>query len=88
MGITKHLFVFSFFLISTAVNAQKTNKGQFILQGTMPDQKEGQVYLSYPDKDGKYIRDSVAVNNGSFRFKGFISGPTLATFNGKMITRS
>lgn len=84
----KNLFASAFLILSATAWAQQKPKEQFVVQGTMLDQKEGWVYLSYPDKNGNHVRDSAALNNGAFRFRGFISGPTMATFNGELQTRS
>lgn len=84
----KHFFCSVLLLVLVNANAQQKPKGAFIVQGTMLNQQRGWVYLSYPDKEGKYIRDSAAIKNGTFQFKGFINEPTMAYFNGRMKSRS
>ena len=75
-------------MIAMAFNALAQSKDQFVLQGKVQDQDEGYVYLSYMDKNGKRVADSVALKNGNFRFTGLISEPTLAYFSGKTTSRS
>lgn len=84
----KYFFCYALSMMLMAANAQQKQKGAFVLQGTLLNQGQGWVYLSYPDKEGKYVRDSAAVKNGAFQFKGFINGPTMASFNGRTKTRS
>lgn len=74
-------------LIFFVAEGQKTPGGTFVLDGKIINQQEGVVYLSYPGKDGKYIRDSSLLKNGSFQFKGFIKEPTMASFSGKVASR-
>lgn len=78
----------SLVMLAGLANAQQKLKGQFVVQGRVLNKKNGWVYLSYPDKDGKYVRDSAALKNGAFQFKGFINGPTMASFNGKVESRA
>ncbi|MGE7774900.1 redoxin domain-containing protein [Chitinophaga sp. NPDC101104] len=46
------------------------------------------LYLQYPGAKGTYVKDSVAVRNGQFRFAGTIEGPVYASLSGKMKSRS
>ena len=66
----------------------QTAKDQFIIKGKITGQQDGYIFLSYPGKDGKNIKDSCAIRNGHFEFKGNVSGPTMASLNGKLQTRS
>ncbi|MBK7288906.1 MAG: hypothetical protein IPI78_00920 [Chitinophagaceae bacterium] len=34
--------------------------------------------LTYPGIDGKSVKDSSAINNGKFEFKGNLTGPVMA----------
>ena len=70
------------------VNGQQKANEKFVLDGKILNQQDGTVYLSYPDKDGKFVRDSTLLKNGSFQFKGLIKEPTMASFSGKVISRS
>lgn len=66
------------------VQAQNTiAKDQFIFKGKIVEQPEGFVYLSYINKDDKYIRDSCKLKEGKFEFQGFINEPTEADFGYK-----
>jgi len=71
-----------------SVNGQQKANEKFVLDGKIMNQQEGAVYLSYPDKDGKFIRDSTFLKNGSFQFTGSIKEPTMASFSGKVASRS
>lgn len=75
-------------MLAGLAHSQQNSKKQFVLQGRVLNQKQGWVYLSYTDKDDRHVRDSAALKNGTFQFKGFISEPTMAMLNGKMQTRS
>lgn len=86
-NILKAFFLVSCFTLLTMAQAQQKLNEQFVLQGTVANQSEGWVYLTYSNKDGKLVRDSAALKNGSFQFKGAINEPTLAYFNGKMTSR-
>ena len=68
--------------------AQKKSADQFVLQGKILNQDEGLVYLSYINKDGERVRDSVGLRNGLFEFKGAIKEPTIASFMGRVQSRS
>src|SRR5438105_15702694 len=84
----KYFSLVVFSMISLITTAQKKVNDRFILTGTVLNQQDGFVYLSYADKDGKFVRDSAALKNGSFRFTGFITEPAMASFSGKLISRS
>lgn len=64
-------------LVTTIVDAQQKPKS-FVLQGTMPNQKQGWIFLSYSNAEGKSINDSAALKEGNFIFRGTIDGPTRA----------
>ena len=84
----RYQLFFFFSLCISVLNAQQKTADQFVLKGTVLQQQDGFVTLSYTGKDGKYVRDTTAVNNGAFLFKGFISEPTMASLSGKVTTRS
>ena len=67
--------------------AQKTN-GPFTINGKIKGQEEGFIYLNYAGADGKTVKDSSAIKNGSFEFKGQLQGPVMANMNGKVQSRS
>lgn len=51
----------------------------FHLQGKfLPTGTAGYIYLSYPNNEDRWIRDSSLVDQGNFNFKGIISYPTVA----------
>ncbi|MDB5087607.1 MAG: hypothetical protein JWR09_1601 [Mucilaginibacter sp.] len=62
---------------SLAVQAQ-----QFDLKGTISGQNGGYLHLYYQNNENKTVKDSCAINNGSFEFKGNITEPTMAFFIG------
>lgn len=68
--------------------AQQKITDHFVLKGNLRGQDGSWVRLSYTNKEGKSIRDSVVVNNGVFRFEGSITEPTNAYLSGKTKTRS
>jgi thiol-disulfide isomerase/thioredoxin len=63
-------------LSSIQVSAQ-----QFTLSGTLNGPADAPVILSYTNSDGLAIKDSTAVQNGSFSFKGNITGGILANLS-------
>jgi len=83
-------YILLLFLLATCSIgiAQQKTADRFVLQGKILNQDEGFVYLSYVNKAGQRVRDSVALNKGAFEFKGSIEGPTLAYFNGTLTSRS
>ena len=73
--------------ISLPATGQTKQGGTFILSGKVTNLQEGYVYLRYSNKDGKYVNDSAALQNGAFRFSGHIDEPTMAGFSGKTKSR-
>jgi len=67
--------------------AQQNGK-QFLLTGKIKGAEEGYIFISYLGAENKNIKDSCAIKNGSFEFKGTIDGPVMASLNGKVQTRS
>ncbi|MBS1562928.1 MAG: AhpC/TSA family protein [Bacteroidetes bacterium] len=81
-------YFFLAWLAASSLPAMGQNKtGAFTLTGQVTNLKEGYVYLRYSNKDGKYITDSAALNNGTFRFTGTLAEPTTAGFSGKTKSR-
>jgi thiol-disulfide isomerase/thioredoxin len=78
-----------FFMLSIIADrsfGQETG-GQFVIKGKITGQDDGYIFLSYPGKD-KSVKDSSVIRNGDFEFKGNITGPVMASLNGKVKTRS
>jgi thiol-disulfide isomerase/thioredoxin len=69
----KNLLIF--LALATAIPA----KAQFVLDGKAPGYKHDFIYLYYAAADGSYIRDSMAVKNGTFHFSGNATEPFMAT---------
>ncbi|MDR6784485.1 thiol-disulfide isomerase/thioredoxin [Pedobacter africanus] len=53
-------------------------KNTFVLAGKIKGMQSGRLRLSY-ESGGKYLLDSTLVKNGTFMFKGKISGPVMAS---------
>ena len=60
----------------------------FALSGTITGKDDGYIYLQYAGTDGKSKKDSSAIQNGKFAFKGQIGGPQLAYLSGNNTVRS
>lgn len=84
----KYFSLVAFSMITLIATAQQKVNDRFTLDGTVLNQQDGFVYLSYAGKDGKFVRDSAALKNGSFKFTGSITEPVMASFNAKLISRS
>jgi thiol-disulfide isomerase/thioredoxin len=67
--------------------AQTPNK-RFVLTGKITGQQEGYLYLNYTSVDGRNVKDSSLIKDGSFEFTGEIAEPVMANLNGKVQTRS
>jgi thiol-disulfide isomerase/thioredoxin len=81
------LLAFSF--IGIVASAQKP----FNIDGKIHGQQSGYIYLSYQnDGPGSYKLDSTLIKNGSFNFKGMLSGPVQARLvmerNGRSFNKS
>ena len=74
----KHI---SFFLTLTLCVLTATAQ-QFNLAGKIQGQDSGYLHMRYRGADGKGVNDSAAIVNGTFRFKGAVSGPTNVYFYG------
>ena len=84
----KYIFLPLLVVTSGVGVAQQKSTDRFVLTGKILNQDDGLVYLSYNDKNGDFVRDSAALKNGSFEFRGQINEPTIAYFSGHMTTRS
>ena len=58
----------------TSLKAQQ----QYTIQGTLGQDKQGKIMLTYTDHNSKYIKDSAEVKNGTFIIKGSIAEPVYA----------
>jgi hypothetical protein len=80
----KHIVIVGLLIwASLGVQAQ-----QFNLKGKIIGQDSGYLHINYHDKYDKNINDSCAIKNGSFEFKGAVSHPTNAYFEGAVKSRS
>lgn len=85
----KNLLAISLLLTAfSKAGVGQQNGNAFLLTGKIKGMEEGYIYITYPGADNKSIKDSCAIKNGSFEFKGTIAGPVMATLNGKVQTRS
>jgi thiol-disulfide isomerase/thioredoxin len=84
----KYFFMALLAALSLPAISQTKQNDVFTLTGGVTNLQNGYVYLRYADKDGKYIKDSAALQNGAFRFSGHIAEPTMASFSGKTKSRS
>ncbi|MNJ93873.1 Thiol-disulfide oxidoreductase ResA [compost metagenome] len=71
----------------TGILYSQQQKQPFILNGKIKGQESGFLKLSYASGDGKNVQDSCAIRNGSFEFKGALSGPVMAYFMGAVKSR-
>ncbi|HSC39681.1 MAG TPA: DUF4369 domain-containing protein, partial [Chitinophagaceae bacterium] len=74
-------YLFNYILAASTLTSGislQTIKNQFVLDGTIKGQEQEWIYLGYQDAGGKYVRDSAAIVNYRFSFKGTISEPTRA----------
>ena len=67
--------------------AQESGKS-FFIKGQIKGQMQGYIFLTYPGIDGKSVKDSSAINNGKFEFKGNLTGPVMASLYGNIQSRS
>jgi thiol-disulfide isomerase/thioredoxin len=81
----KKYIVIAALLISASLGAQAQ---QFDLQGKISGQSTGYLHLQYQNKDGKIVKDSCAISNGDFEFKGNITEPAMAFFTGAVKANS
>ncbi len=65
-----------------------SQKNNFTLKGTIKGQTEGYLKLSYLSANGKPVKDSSAIVNGTFEFKGELTEPVMAYFSGSVKSRN
>jgi thiol-disulfide isomerase/thioredoxin len=68
-------------LFSLSITAQDTKNTRFIVKGKITGSRHPVVYLTYGN-EGKQIKDSCAIKEGSFYFQGNISEPTIGLLRG------
>ena len=73
--------------VSFRTVAQKSAKS-FFIKGQIKGQTQGYIFLTYPGIDGKSVKDSSAISNGKFEFKGNLTGPVMASLYGNIQSRS
>jgi peroxiredoxin len=61
-------------LISTIISCSKKEEG-YTINGNIPGQKEGMVYLEFLDGDQKTLKDSAKIVDGHFTFEGKVDEP-------------
>ena len=61
-------------LITTITSCSKKEEG-FTINGNIPGQKDGMVYLEFLDGDQKTIKDSAKIVDGKFTFAGKVDEP-------------
>jgi len=59
-------------------------KNEFVITGKIMGRDMGNLVLLYYDKTGKFVKDTTVLNQGVFKFKGFISEPTPAQLIGDL----
>ena len=71
-------------ILAGIVGHSQNTKDTFTLKGKITGQDGGKVYLYYQHKNGKSGKDSAVLNKGAFTFRGSISEPTQAYFQGNV----
>lgn len=74
----KKIILSIFILATLTVEAQEKQANQFVLNGTLNGVNTGMMYLYYSNDEDTRIKDSAAIVNGIFSFKGEIDEPTMA----------
>jgi thiol-disulfide isomerase/thioredoxin len=78
MGMQKVLLIVVAIMGAFGVTLSQTTKNKFVLNGKIEGLNDGLVYLYYNGEGNKRIKDSSQLQNGSFKFTGTISEPTMA----------
>lgn len=60
----------------------------FTLKGKYTGDVIDYIYLSYPDAQGRYVKDSSKVTNGRFAFKGELKGTSNGSVQGRIASRN
>ncbi|HSC39680.1 MAG TPA: TlpA disulfide reductase family protein [Chitinophagaceae bacterium] len=84
----RYLFLLSLAAAWLPAASQPKSSDAFTITGQVTNLKEGMVYLRYTNKEGKYVNDSAALQNGAFHFSGAVAEPTMAGFSGKTTSRN
>jgi hypothetical protein len=74
--MNKHVFTIFLFTALTA-GAQRKPASEFILNGKLKGQDNGLMYLYYSNNNNERVKDSAAISNGQFSFRGKINEPTM-----------
>ena len=74
----KKIIVVLLFIGICTTSFTQVLKSSFILTGKVVGLNNGLLYLYYPGKDGKGIKDSSLLKNGHFSFGGKLTEPTMA----------
>ncbi len=59
----------------TAITSCSKREESFTINGNIPGQKDGMVYLEFLDGDQKTVKDSAKIANGKFTFAGKVEEP-------------
>lgn len=86
MSATKKLILIQLFFCFKLF-AQVPASGSFTLTGKINGKAPKQIILAYRDSSGKGHVDSARVNQGIFKFKGTVNGPTTANLVGNITSR-
>lgn len=78
--------LFSIVLLSLAAH-QATAQQQFTLTGKYTGSALPYIYLQYANAKGVYVKDSSAIKDGRFSFKGEINGPGNCSLSGRTVSR-
>ncbi|MEO5947709.1 MAG: TlpA disulfide reductase family protein [Chitinophagaceae bacterium] len=84
-------FFVAILFVTLGISLQTGAQGRmspFFIKGNIKGQTEGYIFLTYPGSDGKSVKDSSAIRNGNFEFKGNLTGPVMASLYGKIQSRS
>jgi len=73
----KNLITKITFIALLSANAIGANAQQFTLSGKLTGEPDAQVIFGYTSNDGKSVKDSTILHNGTFTFKGNINGGVL-----------
>lgn len=75
--MNKQILSILIFTTFTAGAQQKVNN-QFVLNGKLKGEDNGMMYLYYSNSNNARVKDSAAITNGQFSFRGKINEPTMA----------
>ncbi len=79
----KFIFFISVILACFAAEAQtKKDQQSFVLSGKLIGRDTGRIVLWYPDTSGKWIRDTIYLQNGKFQFSGYVGEPSICWLKG------